>query len=129
MSNSNESKESILITGYANLPKDIAAHQLYKVVGLVLEVELETGIIKKVSVTLATTVAQNFIKEILIGKSIDYQYEEIIDLFKRRYWGSARKAIISAVTAAHKRYKEAVTKIKRYNHSSQTKRSLPQVKS
>ena len=65
-----ESNE-ILITGYAKLPQGITAQELYSVIAVGLVVEKNSGVIIDSDCSLATQLAKNFVKKILVGSSLN----------------------------------------------------------
>lgn len=95
----------ILITGYAKLPQGITAKELYSVIAVGVIVEKQTGVIIDSDCSLATKIAKDFVHSILKGCSLnDIDYIE--KKFKKYYYGSARKAIISAVKTCAEKYKQ-----------------------
>jgi hypothetical protein len=95
----------ILITGYAKLPQGITAKELYSVIVVVIVVEKQSGIIIEADCSLVTELTRKFVKEILINCKLN-DLEDIEDKFKKYYYGSARKAIISAVKNCAEKYKQ-----------------------
>lgn len=90
------SSNIIFITGYAKLPSGITAQELYSVVAVGLLVDITTGIIVEADCTLVTATAKRFFKESLMGVNVT-NYEEIEKIFNSRYFGSAKKALLSAL--------------------------------
>lgn len=97
----------IFISGYAKLPRGITATELYSVVAVGLLVNRYTGEILDAEASLVTTVAQNFLRNRLIGENLNH-IDEIESIFKECYFGSARKAIISALRTCHEKYKQVL---------------------
>lgn len=97
----------IFVTGYAKLPKGITATELYRVIAVGLIVDKNTGIIVDADCSLVTRVAKEFFREIVIGKSLN-EYQEIHDEFKDKYFGSAKKALISALKTCAEKYKQII---------------------
>lgn len=89
-------EKTIFITGYAKLPNGITAQQLYSVVAIGLLVDRETGIIVDADCTLVTSTGKKFFRENVLGKNI-IDYNSIEKIFLDRYFGSAKKAILSAL--------------------------------
>ncbi|MCK5762888.1 MAG: DUF3870 domain-containing protein [Clostridiales bacterium] len=103
----NIKNDDILITAYAKLPNGITATELYKVVGVALLVDRKTSLIKDVECSLATDLAENYIKRIIIGKTLN-DISGIEKEFELNYFGSAKKAIVSAVKIASEKYNEII---------------------
>ncbi len=97
---------TLFIAGYAHLPHDITAYQLYRVLGLFLEVDEETGIIVDVETSLTSRLAQRILKECIKGKSLLTELDEIKAEICHRYHGEAKKAVIAALKSAYQRFLE-----------------------
>jgi hypothetical protein len=93
----------IFVTGYAKLPQGITATELYTVIAVGLLLDKTTGIITDVDCSLVTTVARQFVKDLIVGKSI-LDFEAIEVAFTQRYHGSARKALLSALKIINEKY-------------------------
>lgn len=93
----NKQEKTIFITGYAKLPSSITAEKLYEIIAMGLEVDTETGKIIDADCTLATEVGKKFFRKLTIGYCLDDGIEELMDVFNKRYYGSARKAIITSL--------------------------------
>lgn len=95
--------DEILVTGYAKLPQGITATELYTIVGMSILLERNTSLILDLDCTLATQVARDFVKRLVVGKHLK-NLEEIEACFEESYFGSAKKAIISAIRTCNERY-------------------------
>lgn len=95
---------TLLIAAYAHLPQDITAYELYRVLGLFLEVDEETGIIMDVEVSVASNIGRRILSECMKGKSLVNEIDLIKKELYRRYHGEARGAVIAALNAARQRF-------------------------
>jgi hypothetical protein len=95
----------ILITGYARLPKGITAAELYKTVGIAVLVDKETGVILDIECSLATNLARQFVRRIAKGHNLN-NFESIEKEFDKHYYGSATKAITSAIKSCSDKYNQ-----------------------
>lgn len=95
---------SIFITGYARLPQGISATELYKVLGIAVEVDPSSGVIIDADCTLATSVGKNFLRKLLIGYSLEQGIDPLVREVEARYFGSARRPIIAALKVVYQRY-------------------------
>lgn len=95
----------IFLTGYAKLPKGITATELYHVIAVGLIVDKETGIIVDADCSLVTRVAREFFKELVVGKNLN-DYQALQTVFKEKYYGSAKKALISALKTCNEKFKQ-----------------------
>ncbi|RKD20935.1 protein of unknown function [Caminicella sporogenes DSM 14501] len=103
----------IFITGYAKLPKGITATELYHVIAVGLIVDKYTGKILDVDCSLVTRVAKQFIKNLVVGKNLK-DFDSIQNDLKNHYYGSAKKALISAFKTCHEKYKQIMESNKNY---------------
>lgn len=99
--------KKIFISGYAKLPKGITATELYSVIAVGLLVNANTGEILDADITLVTSVAKNFFRNCVIGENLNH-IEPIEKMFTETYFGSARKAIISALRTCADKYKQVI---------------------
>jgi len=95
---------TIFITAHAKLPNAITAEKLYEVIAIGVEVESETGVIVDSDCTLATNVGRNFFKKLTTGYCLFNGIDPLIQKFEKRYYGSARKAIITALKLLYDRW-------------------------
>ncbi len=95
----------ILFSGYAKLPTGITASEMYKVVGIILTVNVDTGLIVEADCTLATGLARRHVSNILVGKSLKHGPDQILHLVDQTYQGSAKKAIITALRIIYDKYR------------------------
>ncbi|HML31578.1 MULTISPECIES: DUF3870 domain-containing protein [Sporomusa] len=100
----NNRNKRILFSGYAKLPTGITASEIYKVIGVVLSIDEDTGTIMEADCTLATAVARNHVASILVGKSIANP-ESLVRVVDKTYQGSAKKAIITAIRIIYDKYR------------------------
>lgn len=95
----------ILLTGYARLPKGITAAELYKTVGIAVLVDRKTGIILDIECSLATDLAKEFVSRLAKGHNLK-EFQKIEKEFDKHYYGSAKKAIITAIKSCCDQYNQ-----------------------
>jgi hypothetical protein len=95
--------DEIFITGYAKLPSNITATKMYEVIAMGILINTYTGEIIEVDCTLSTEIGKKFISKILKGKNLN-DIEEIENIIDISYFGSAKKAIKTAVQNCKKKY-------------------------
>ncbi len=93
----------IFISGYAKLPQGITAAELYTVIAVGMVIDKVTGEILEVDCTLSTDVAKCFVKRLLVGQNLN-DLESIEATFSESYFGSAKKALLSAIRIANERF-------------------------
>ncbi|VBB05999.1 Hypothetical protein LUCI_1210 [Lucifera butyrica] len=95
----------VLFSGYAKLPTGITASEMYKVIGLVVLIDVDSGEIVEADCTLATRVARDHVSTALVGNSIKNGPDYLIHLIDRIYQGSAKKAVITAIRIIYDKYR------------------------
>lgn len=95
----------VLFSGYAKLPTGITASELYKIIGLIILVDMETGEITEVDCTLATQLARRHVSAALVGHMITDGPEHLAQVIDKIYQGNAKKAIITALRIIYDKYR------------------------
>ncbi|MGE5586112.1 MAG: DUF3870 domain-containing protein [Bacillota bacterium] len=98
-------RRTMFFGGYAKLPTGITAEELYKVVGVGLEIDPATGEIVDADCTLATSTAKKVFRQLVTGRRIDADMRAIVDDLRAYYHGAAQKALITALRAIHEKYR------------------------
>ena len=102
-----QSNERVLFSGYAKLPVGITAAEMYKVIGVIVVVDMKSGLIVKADCTLATELARQYIAQCLIGYNLSNGHEELQNILERQYQGSAKKAVATAMRIIYDKYRKA----------------------
>lgn len=88
--------DTYLFSGYARLPQDVSHQQLYRRVGVVVEVD-QNGVIVGASSTLIMDLARDFLDRLLVGRNVLTERAEIEAALRRRYLGHSQGALIFAL--------------------------------
>lgn len=90
---------------YAKLPEDMSAKTMYNQVGVGFLINMETGIIEDVVITLVSEMCREFLKFLMVGHNIrDNGVDELIRKVELRYHGHAQKAVVVAIKGTYERY-------------------------
>ncbi|WP_320046960.1 DUF3870 domain-containing protein [uncultured Ilyobacter sp.] len=99
--------KSVLVTGYSKVPAKTSAADIYSVMGICMEIDVETGNILEADCTLVTDLSKEFVIELLKGEKIT-DISPLEEKFRRGYQGSAKKALVTAMKICHDRYLKAL---------------------
>ena len=88
--------ETYLFSGYARLPQDVSHQNVYRRVGVVLEVDA-SGAIVAASSTLLMDLAREFFERLVVGRSVVTEREQIEQLVRSRYLGHSQAALLFAL--------------------------------
>jgi hypothetical protein len=97
----------VLISGYAKLPSHITSSKLYETLVVVVTVEMDTGVIKEADCSLSTGLSRRFVAQLIDGYSLEDGIGKLVRKFDTRFYGSTRKAIITALKTIYEKYSEA----------------------
>lgn len=95
----------VLFSGYAKLPVGITASEMYKVIGVIVVLRVETGEIVEADCTLATRVAREYVSRVLLGHSLKNGPDAVLRVIDKRYQGSAKKAIMTSLRIIYDKYR------------------------
>lgn len=95
----------VLFSGYAKLPTGITASELYKIIGVIVLVNMDTGEIIEADCTLATQLARRHVSAALVGHMLTDGPDQLAQLIDKIYQGNAKKAIITALRIIYDKYR------------------------
>lgn len=106
-------KDIVLFSGYGQLPSGTVAGDVFKVMALVVLLDIRTGEIVEANCTLSTRLAERFVESMVIGRNIHTDYKELVECINNKYQGSAKKSIITALRTISLKYKAYKQNVKR----------------
>lgn len=102
--------KTVLVTGYSKAPQGTSMYEVYKHVGIILEIDPQTNIIENASFTFISNLTTEFFGEMLKGYDLSNGIEYLINEIKNRYLAPSQQAVIVALKAAYQRYTEFKSK-------------------
>jgi len=90
--------------GYAKLPQQTAAAQVYQMLTIVTLVDKTADVVLDASVTLVTPVARSFVERLLVGSNLVTDQERILQELRVNYGGGAQKAVKQSYRDLCERY-------------------------
>lgn len=99
---------TVLVTGYAKAPQGTSMYEVFKHVGIVLEIDPRTDTIVDAEFTVVTDVASRFLSEMLRGYNLRQGLEPLLTTIRQRYFAPSQEALIKAVRVAVQRYRDSV---------------------
>ena len=97
--------KKVLFSGYAKLPTGITASEMYKVIGIIVVVDMKTGFIENADCTLATKTARDHVCRHIVGYNLSNGLEGLQEILEDVYQGSAKKAVTTAIRIIYDKYK------------------------
>jgi|SRR5690625_1365425 len=101
-----EEMDSIIVTAYAKAPQNTSMYEVYKHIGIVLEIDRETRKIIDAEFTLITNLAKDYFKRLFIGYCMDDGVEGILKKIENSYFAPSTNSFNVALKSAFRRYEE-----------------------
>jgi hypothetical protein len=95
---------TVLVTGYSKAPQGTSMYEVYKHVGIILEIDPETNIIQNASFTFVSSLTTEFFGKMVNGYDLSIGIDALIEEIKNRYLAPSQQAVIVALKAANQRY-------------------------
>lgn len=99
-----QNSSTIFIVGHARLPESVSGGNSCGFLMVELEVNIATGIVVDACCNALSGMGQRFLAGLLVGRNLDESRESAIGEIEERYFGAAKKAILSALENACERY-------------------------
>ncbi|NTV88935.1 MAG: DUF3870 domain-containing protein [Clostridiales bacterium] len=93
-----------IFSGHAQLPNGSDLYESMKYLSVLMVVEMETGTILQSTIPLYCPMHSEFVSEILNGKSLDTDLEQIFKDIEKTVHTQTRRALITAIQTLHNRY-------------------------
>jgi hypothetical protein len=94
-----------IFVGHAKPPANTVSGQMYTILSVVCEVEMDTGIIVAAEFTVATELAKGYLDRVLSGRNLTTDEDAIVAELERCYFSGTQKAIIQSFRDMAKRYR------------------------
>lgn len=99
-------KDVIYVVGHARLPSETSAKHVYEILSLGLALDKETKRILEVSCTTVPPYGSEFIRELLLGKSLAEDLNTITEEIRSHYICRTKNALLAALDDLIKRLRE-----------------------
>lgn len=101
------SKENILVTGFAQLPRGTTLYERNKIVGCVLVINYKTEVIEDVEFTFVADLTNFYLSSMIKDYEMKKGLLPLLNLVKKHCLLPSQGAIIQAIRSAWDRYQEA----------------------
>lgn len=96
--------KTILVAGFAQLPKGTSIFEVQKLIGCILIVNTETNIIEKATFTFIKDLTNEFVASLIMGHSLVDDVDKITENIEKRLLIQPQKATLQAIHSARTRY-------------------------
>jgi hypothetical protein len=94
-----------IFVGHAKPPSNTVSGQMYTVLSVVCDVDMDTGVIVAAEFTVATELAKDYLNRLLCGRSLAGDEDAIVAELERCYFSGTQKSLIQAFRDMAKRYR------------------------
>ena len=98
-----------IFVGHAKPPANTVSGQMYTILSVVCEVEMDTGVIVAAEFTVATELAKDYLNRLLAGCNLGTDEDAIVERLEKCYFSGTQKALIQAFRDMAKRYRAQVS--------------------
>lgn len=99
---------SIVITGFAQLPQGTTLYEAYKIIGVVWVVDTDTSRVIDVSFTFVAELTNRFLSHLVRGYDLGQGLEPLLATIRRRCKMTSAGAVIQAIRSCYDRYLDAM---------------------
>ena len=100
--------DTFIVTAYAKAPQNTAMYEVYRNIGVVLEIDWETRTVVDAEFTFITNLAQAYFRRLIIGYNMDAGVEMLLQQVDTNYYAPSVNSIGVALKSAFRRYEERV---------------------
>lgn len=97
-------ENTVYICESAQTPMQNPIANRYQHLILAVVVEQETGIIVDAEINSICGLTTRFVRDLLVGRTLSNDLDDIIGSFEMRYYGASRKSLIVCLNAVAKRF-------------------------
>ena len=94
-----------IFVGHAKPPSNTVSGQMYTILSVVCEVDMETGVIVAAEFTVATELAKDYLNRLLAGRNLTTDEDAIVAELEGCYFSGTQKALIQCFRDMAKRYR------------------------
>ncbi|KAA9027050.1 DUF3870 domain-containing protein [Niallia endozanthoxylica] len=103
------SNNTILTTGFAQLPKGTTQYEKYQSLAVVLVINVETEVIEDVEFTFIADLTNYYLTSLVRGYDLKQGINPLIEILRSRVLIPSQGAVIQSIKSAWDRYKESKT--------------------
>ena len=98
---------TVLITGFAQLPRGTTQYEKYQSLAVVLVINVETEVIEDAEFTFIADLTNYYLTSLVRGYDLKQGINPLIDILRSRVLIPSQGAVIQSIKSAWDRYKES----------------------
>ncbi|MFC0273291.1 DUF3870 domain-containing protein [Metabacillus herbersteinensis] len=99
-------EDTVLVTGFAQVPKGTTLYETYKTIAVVLVINYKTEVIEDAEFTFLTDLTNYYLSDLVKGYNFSEGFNPLFDKVKKHCLLPSQGAIIQAIRSAFDRYQE-----------------------
>jgi hypothetical protein len=100
-------KNTVLVAGFAQVPKGTTLYKVYSMVGCVLIIDVDEQVICDAGFTFVMEKTSEYLADLIRGKSIANGLGEVNRAIQERFLAPGQGAVLQSIRAAMDRYYES----------------------
>ena len=101
-----QDRNTVLLSGYAKLPTNTTAENVYQMLAVAVLFDKRSGIIVEAEASMVTSIARSFISRLLVGYNLNDGPEDLMETFEAYYHGNAKRALETAMRMVFNKYQD-----------------------
>ncbi len=97
-------EDSVFVTGVAKVTKDDAINAVYGTFSLSMVIDIRSNRIVSISGNMVMQETNDFVAQLLVGKNIVTEVDQMCDILRKRFLALSQKAVIVALRDAQNHY-------------------------
>ena len=110
---STQDRNVVLLSGYAKLPTNTTAENVYQLLAVAVLFDKRSGIILEAEASMVTSIARRFIAQLLEGYNLNDGPDALMETFENYYHGNAKKALETAMRTVFAKYQDYLAETQR----------------
>ena len=101
-----QERNTVLLSGYAKLPTNTTAENVYQILAVAILFDKRSGIILEAEASMVTSIARKFISQLLVGYNLNDGPDDLMETFEEYYHGNAKRALETAMRMVFSKYQD-----------------------
>ncbi|WP_134702784.1 DUF3870 domain-containing protein [Ammoniphilus sp. YIM 78166] len=102
-----KTQDTILVTGFAQVPKGTTLYEIYKTMAVAMVINLKTEVIEDAEFTCTTDLMNYYLSDLVKGYDLKQGINPLLDTVKKHCIIPSQGALVQALRSAWDRYQES----------------------
>ncbi|MEW9672435.1 DUF3870 domain-containing protein [Ammoniphilus sp. 3BR4] len=102
-----KTQDTVLVTGFAQVPKGTTLYEMYKTMAVVLVIDCKTEVIEDAEFTCTTDLMNYYLSDLVKGYNLKEGINPLLDTVRQHCIIPSQGALVQALRSAWDRYQES----------------------